>query len=71
MKALTKGQYEAIASVLARGMDARQGMFEGGMAYKAVTDVIETLAYGYVDLFEESDPEFKRELFLSLCGVTE
>jgi hypothetical protein len=71
MKALTKGQYEGIASVLARVMDARQGMFAGGLAHKAVTDVIETLAHGFADQFQESDPEFKRELFLKQCGVTE
>lgn len=71
MKALTKGQYEAIAGVLGRGMDATAYMFAGGLAHKAVTDVIETLAHGFADQFQESDPEFKRELFLSQCGVTE
>lgn len=70
MKALTKGQYEGIASVLARGLDARQGIPTDNVAYRAITMVIQTLAQGYAELFEDSDPEFKRELFLSQCGIT-
>jgi hypothetical protein len=55
MKALTKGQYEVLAEILKRSLGN----------HTRVT--IERLA----DQFQESDPEFKRELFLSQCGVTE
>ena len=70
MKALTKGQYEGIASVLARGMNATKGIPTDNIMYKTITEVIQTLAQGYAEVFQESDPEFKRELFLSQCGIT-
>ncbi len=70
MKRLTKGQYEALAGVFKRGMDATEGIPTDNIMYKTITEVIATLAGCYADLFEESDPEFKRDVFLKGCGLT-
>jgi hypothetical protein len=59
MKALTKGQYEGIAWVIWR---VKNSIDEYSR---------EQIALGLSQTFGQSDPEFKRELFLSLCGVTE
>lgn len=69
MQRLVKNQYEAIASVLRRGMEAREGIPEDNLAYKAITEVITTLVYGYCEIFEESDPGFKVDEFIKLSGV--
>jgi uncharacterized protein YutE (UPF0331/DUF86 family) len=61
MKALTKGQYEGIAYALDRTITRT------GEQTETYMDICEALA----DEFGASDPEFKRELFLSQCGVTE
>lgn len=61
MKALTKGQYEGIGRILA---DVNFLTPDGG---GVLYEVIVKLA----DHFQESDPEFKRELFIKQCGVTE
>jgi hypothetical protein len=61
MKALTKGQYEVLAGVLERNKSSNDGEMLNW--FKIVLE--------FADQFQESDPEFKRELFLKQCGVTE
>ena len=70
MKALTKGQYEAIGRAFRASMESAREL-PMGQARTAVMVVTETIATGLADIFGASDPEFKRELFLSQCGVTE
>jgi hypothetical protein len=70
MKALTKGQYEVLAGELRLELikyREHQDMDGYSERYRAVWE----LCHRFVVLFKESDPEFKRELFLKQCGVTE
>ena len=66
MKALTKGQYEGIGRIL-RECKAEEETYNDYGASTWLEMAILTLA----DQFQESDPEFKRELFIKQCGVTE
>jgi hypothetical protein len=59
MKALTKGQYEGIANTL------NYALVRGWIGLENIGAVAERFA----DQFQESDPQFKRELFLKQCGV--
>lgn len=71
MKALTKGQYEGIAVVFWAGMESLKSLPSDSMVRKAIDQALTMTIEGLAHQFQESDPEFKRELFLSQCGVTE
>ena len=68
MKALTKGQYEGIAGVLAESVGVTKS--GKGTVPAIMYGTLATLVLSFADQFQESDPEFKRELFLSQCGIT-
>lgn len=67
MKALTKGQYEGIASVLAECKPLNTLDITYGLENAIHALIVVSMAHQ----FQASDPEFKRELFLAQCGVTE
>lgn len=74
MKALTKGQYEGIAKVIRGRVENHKPLSVHGYTDHEIDTLIDALDDLVVFLAHEfalSDPEFKRELFLELCGVTE
>lgn len=70
MKALTKGQYEGIGRALNEMLTETLATEFGdstNIAYLAQKLAVSKL----YRLFKDNDPNFKGELWLSQCGVTE
>lgn len=71
MKALTKGQYEVLAGAINDTWRITKEINTKRQDRIKALLPISTFIELFIELARESDPEFKRELFLSQCGVTE
>lgn len=71
MKALTKGQYEALAGAINDTWRITKEINTKRQDRIKALLPLSTFIELFIELARESDPEFKRELFLKQCGVTE
>lgn len=64
---MTKRHFEAIARMLRERVEFPDGTIDFDSGYRMATRHI---AFDLADYFEEQNPRFDRQRFLTACGIT-